>query len=196
MNKAKIIIAVCILIVGLFGYFIGKNSNPVAPPQSIRQLSLPAEQIKVVGVDSTKQKQIEDFIDLFYYHKQLKDVDKLLGLFTQPKTNEEQDDLDFVLGKDVKNDPKPLSRLFSTQGYRQTTSGYFIRDISLVGGDIKVSVDELRTFYSGGEYVGFTAQVSNLIFDIAQTNDGLKIARYYHKDLQDTPTKYEGFVAR
>ena len=195
MYKAKVIIAVCILIVGLFGYFIGKNISRVSPPANT-QISLPYEQVKVVGVDSTKQKQIEDFIDLFYYHKQLKDVDNLLGLFTQPKTNEEQDDLDFVLGKDIENDPKPLSRLFSTQGYRHTTSGYFIRDISLVGGDIKVSVDELRTFYSGMEYVGYTAQVSNLMLDIAQTSDGFKIARYYHKDLQDTPDKYEGFVAR
>lgn len=192
MNKAKIIIAICILIAGLLGYFIGKSSNRVAPPQNTSQLSLPYEQIKVVGIDGTKQKQVEDFVDLFYSHKQLKDVDKLLGLFTQPKTNKEQDDLDFVLGKDIENDPKPLSRLFSTQGYRHTTSGYFIRDISLVGGDIKVSVDELRTFYSGGEYVGYTANVSSLIIELAPTSHAWEIIRYYHKGV---PSKYEGFTA-
>lgn len=195
MNKAKILIAACILIAGLFGYLIGKNAPRVSPPANT-QVNLPYEQIKVVGIDSTKQKQVEDFIALFYNHKRDKDTERLISLFAAPTTPEEQDDLDFILGKDYDANDKPLSRLFSTQGYEHTTSGYFILDISLVGGDIKVSVDELRTFYSGGEYVGFTAQVSNLMFDIAQTNDGLKIARYYHKDLQDTPTKYEGFVAR
>lgn len=191
MNKAKVIIALCILIAGFFGYFTGKNTTRVSPPASI-QVSLPYEQIKLSGIDSTKQKQVEDFVDLFYNHKQLKDIDKLLGLFTQPKTTEEQDDLDFVLGKDIENDPKPLSRLFSTQGYRHTTSGYFIRDISLVGGDIKVSVDELRTFYSGGEYVGFTAQVAKLTFDLVDINEGLKVKSYYHRNAQG---KYEGFTA-
>ena len=104
----------------------------------------------------------------------------------------EQVDFDFVLGKDYQNNEKPLTRLFSTLGYDHTTSGYFIRDISLVGGDIKVSVDELRTFYSSGEYVGFTAQVSNLTFYLVDISDGLKIKSYYHQNAQG---KFEGFTA-
>lgn len=191
MNKAKIIIAICILITGLFGYFIGKNTPPVSPPVNT-QVNLPYEQIKVSGVDSTKQKQVEDFITLFYNHKHDKVTERLMSLFAAPATPEEQSDLDFILGKDDKTNDKPLSRLFSTQGYEHTTSGYFIRDISLVGGDIKVSVDELRTFYSGGEYVGYTANVSSLIIELTSTSHSWKIARYYHKG---TSGKYEGFTA-
>ena len=192
MDKPKLIIALLIVLALFLGYFIGKSGTPPAS----NQLNLPYKEITVSGVDGEKQKQIEDFIATFYNHKHDRDTERLMSLFAAPTTPEEQSDLDFILGKDGKTIDKPLSRLFSTQGYEHTTSGYFIRDISLVGGDIKVSVDELRTMYSGGEYVGYTAQVSNLMLDIAQASDGYKIARYYHKDLQDTPDKYEGFVAR
>ncbi len=188
MNKPKLIIAVLIVFAGFLGYFIGKNPTP----PTTTQVNLPYEQIKVSGIDDTKQKQVEDFVALFYNYKQNKDTDKLLVLFTTPITKKEKDDLIFVLGKDDKTNDKPLSRLFSTQGYRHTTSGYFIRDISLVGGDTKVSVDELRTFYSGGEYVGFTAQVAKLAFDLVDINNELKIKSYYHQDAQN---KYEGFTA-
>lgn len=190
MNKPKLIIGLLIVIALFLGYFIGKNPTPTATTNN--QVNLPYEQIKVSGVDNTKQKQVEDFITLFYNHKQNKDTYKLLGLFTTPTTKEEQDDLSFVLGKDDKTNDKPLSRLFSTQGYEHTTSGYFIRDISLVGGDTKVSVDELRTFYSGGEYVGFTAQVAKLTFYLVNMNNGLGVKSYYHQNAQG---KYEGFAA-
>ena len=190
MNKPKLIIGLLIVIALFLGYFIGKNPTP--SPITNTQINLPYSQIKVSGIDSAKQKQIEDFVDLFYNHKQNKDTDRLLNLFTTPTTKEEQGNLSFMLGKDGKTNDKPLSRLFSTQGYRHTTSGYFIRDISLVGGDTKVSVDELRTFYSGGEYVGFPAQVAKLTFYLVDTNNELKIKSYYHQGAQG---KYEGFTA-
>ena len=190
MNKPKLIIGLLIVFTLFLGYFIGKNPTSTATIKT--QVNLPYEQIKVSGVDSTKQKQVEDFITLFYNHKHDKDTEKLMSLFAVPSTPKEQDDLDFILGKDYETNDKPLSRLFSTQGYEHTTSGYFIRDISLVGGDIKVSVDELRTFYSSGEYVGFTAQVSNLTFYLVDISDGLKIKSYYHQSSQG---KFEGFTA-
>ena len=122
MNKPKLIIGLLIVFTLFLGYFIGKNPTSTATIKT--QVNLPYEQIKVSGVDSTKQKQVEDFITLFYNHKHDKDTEKLMSLFAVPSTPKEQDDLDFILGKDYETNDKPLSRLFSTQGYEHTTSGY------------------------------------------------------------------------
>jgi len=193
MNKAKIIIAACILIAGFFGYFIGKTTTPIPSPVSNTQVNLQNEQIKVTGIDSTKQKQIEDFADKFYEYQQQREIDKLLALFTPPADKQEQDELDSLLGKDyATGDEKPLPRLFSTQGLSYRVPARYIRTISAQNSAITVLVDEMRVMYSGMEYVGYTAQITKLTLDLVDTNEGLKISNYYHKDVQG---KYEGFGA-
>ncbi len=193
MNKAKIIIAACILITGFFGYFIGKGATPVLLPVNNTQVNLPDEQIKVTGIDSTKQKQIEDFVDKFYEYQYEREIDKLLTLFTPPVNKEEQDELDSLLGKDyATGDEKTLPRLFSTQGLSFRVPARYIRTISAQSGAITVLVDEMRVMYSGMEYVGYTAQVSKFTLDLVDTNNGLKLESYYHNNKQG---KYEGFSA-
>lgn len=198
MEKAKVIIAICILIAGLFGYVIGKQSTRISPVTNTTQLNLPYEQIKVSGIDNTQQKQIEDYIATFYNQKGNNDVERVLSLFTPPSNKQEQDELDFLLGNDyTTGDEKPLPRLFSTQGYRYTVDGYYVRDITGHNDATTVSVDEMRAIYSGGEYVGYTTTIASMVFDIVtQSNDKLRINRYYHKDLQTPSTKYEGFTAQ
>lgn len=54
MGKIKLIIAICILIAGLFGYVIGKNSIRIVPTTSA-QLNLSYEQVKLSGIVTAKQ---------------------------------------------------------------------------------------------------------------------------------------------
>ena len=148
---------------------------------------------KVTNVDAQTQKNIEVFIDTFYKYQQQREVDNLIGLFTPPSNQQEQDDLDFLLGKDLAGAGAKLqTRLFTTQGYNYTIGGFYIREINQQGGAINVLVDEMRTLYSGGEYVGYNASTTNKGFDLMQGQE-LKIIKYY--DLQSSNNKYSGFVA-
>lgn len=193
MNKAKIIIAACILIAGFFGYFIGKANIPTPSPVNNTQVNLLDEQIKVTGIDNTKQKQIEDFLDKFYEYQYEREIDKLLALFTPPANKQEQDSLDSLLGKDyAAGDEKPLPRLFNTQGYSFRVPARYIRTMTAQNSTITVLVDEMRVMYSGMEYVGYTAQVSKLTLDLVDSNNGLQLESYYHNNEQG---KYEGFSA-
>lgn len=177
MNKAKVIIAILILIVGLFGYAIDKNSTRISPTNNTTQLNLPYEQVKVSGVDSSQQKQIEDFVSKFYEYQQQKEIDKVLALFTPPANKQEQDDLDFLLG---------------AQKYNYTLGGYYIRDIARHNDTTTVLADEMRIIYSGGEYVGYMASTTRKGIDLLQ-GQKLKIIKYY--DLQSPNKKYDGFIA-
>lgn len=195
MNKAKVIIAICILIAGLFGYVIGKNSTRIVPTTNT-QLNLSYEQVKASGVDSAQQKQIEDFVATFYDYLYEKDITKLLALFTPATTKEEQNDLDFLLGKDYAvGTDKPLPRLFSTQGYNYNVGGYYIRDITHHNDTTAVLIDEMRVIYSGGEYVGWSANIANLTLKINQNKSELKIVKYYHQQPNTKANKYNGFEA-
>lgn len=192
MDKAKVIIAICILIAGLFGYAIGKHFTSISPTNNATQLNLPAEQIKASGIDSTKQKQVEDFIDKFYDYQYQRNIDALLALFSPPSNNQEQDDLDFLLGKDyAQGDEKPLPRLFSTQGYGFRVVAYYVRAITTQNATTKVLVDEMRVMYSGGEYVGFSTNIANLTLEIEQTKTEQKVVNYNHTNTSNAG-KYEG----
>lgn len=169
MGKAKLIILLFILIAAILGYSIGKYSNYTTPTKGT-QLNLPFEQVKVSGVDGAQQKQIEDFINKFYEYQQQKDIEKLLALFTPPANKQEQNDLDFLLG------------------------GYYIRDITRHNDTVTVLVDEMRVIYSGGEYVGYSANIANLVLEIKQSKNELKIVKYYHAQANDI-SALEGFIA-
>ena len=118
-------------------------------------------------------------------------------MFTPPSNPQEQDDLDFIIGKDLAQaNAKLQTRLFTTQGYNYTISGCYIREISQQNGVTSVLVDEMRTLYSGGESVGYTSKNVSLRLEIMQTLDGLKIVKYYHNNLKrNNLLKYDGFVA-
>ncbi|OGG13792.1 hypothetical protein A2773_01560 [Candidatus Gottesmanbacteria bacterium RIFCSPHIGHO2_01_FULL_39_10] len=175
MNKAKVIIAILILIAGLFGYAIGKYSTRIFPTTNITQLNLPYEQIEISGIDNIQQKQTEDFINKFYEYQQQKEIDKVLALFTPPANKQEQDDLNFLLG---------------TPKYNYTLGGYYIRGMERHNDTTTVLVDEMRVIYSGGEYVGFSANIANLTLETTQTQNGVKIVSYKHNSKAG---KYEGF---
>jgi len=179
----------------LFAVLLTQSVVSVAnkPQTASNEINLEYKTTKVINVDSQTQKNIEAFIDVFYKYQQNREVDNLLGMFTPPSNQQEQDDLDFLLGKDYANgDKNSLPRLFSTQGYSYKVIGYYIRDISKSNENINVSLDEMRAFYSGGESVGYTSKNVDLGLEIMQATDGLKIVSYTHKLKVG---KYEGFIA-
>lgn len=159
-------------------------------------LQLEDKAVIVSGVNNEEKGQVQKEVGTFEDYLYAKDVTSALSMFTPPATKNEQNDLDFLLGKDLTQDAtKPLPRLFSTQGYNYTVSGHLIREIRKSNGNINVSVDELRTVYSGGEYVGYVTKVDSLIFELKSVDSGYKIDRYYHSKPTGKALKYEGFIA-
>jgi hypothetical protein len=151
------------------------------------------------GITKNEQEQIEKFVNTLEGYKYQKDADGLLGMFSPPESKEEQDTLDSILGKDgAQGNTKPLSRLFSTQGYNHSVGGYYVRSIKKDGNSIVVTVDELRSFYTGlsEDFVGYSAKVVNMVIVLEKSDDGYQIVKYYHTSSDDKfGSKYEGFVA-
>jgi hypothetical protein len=165
------------------------------PQTTSNEINLEYKTTKVINVDEQTQKNIEAFIGTFYKYQQNREVDNLLGMFTPPSNPREQDDLDFLLGKDLARvDAKLQTRLFTTQGYNYTIGGFYIREISKQNGTTSVLVDEMRTLYSGGESVGYTSKNVSLALQIVQTPDGLKVVKYNHT-IPSNVIKYDGFIA-
>lgn len=184
------------LFVALFlGFLIGFISARYYPvPKSLTQkndLLLPY-QTTTKNISEQEQKQIEDFINKFYDYQQQRAIDKLVALFTPPSNKQEQDDLDFLLGKDLTRVSAKPQRLFTTQGFNYTIGGYYIRNIARHNDATTLLLDEMRTMYSGGEYVGYSANIAPLIMEVIHTNNKLQIVGYKH--LQSS-SKYEGFSA-
>lgn len=188
----------------LIGFFLGKLNPNI---QSYRKNSntvqsetlLEFKPVETKGITEDEQKKIEEFIDTFEGYKFQKDPDKLLEMFSPSESREEQDVLDFILGKDYAfGNKKPLSRLFSTQGYNHSIGGHYIRSIKKDGNPIVVEIDELRIFYTGlsEDFVGYSAEVVNMIIELEKNNGEYQIVKYYHAQPDDNlGSKYEGFTA-
>jgi len=194
-----IIIALALLI----GFSLGKLSPNIQSGKGNSNTAqsetlLEFRPVEAVGITETEQKKIEKFIESFEGYKWQKDPDKLLEMFTLPESKEDQERLDAILGKDyARGSAKPLSRLFSTQGYNHSIGGHYVRSIKKEGDSIIVTVDELRIFYYGlsEDFVGYSAKVVNLMFELEKSAAGYKITKYYHSDNNLRP-KYEGFIAQ
>jgi hypothetical protein len=191
MDKAKVIIAICILIAGLFGYAMGNHSARISPATNLTQLNLPYAQVEISGIDNVEQKQIEDFVSKFYEYQQQKDVGKLLALFIPPSNEQEQNDIDFLLGKDLARvSATTQTRILTSQEYNYNVNGYYIRAITRHNGTTTVLVDEMRTIYSGGEFVGYSTNIAKLTIEITSLDREPKIIAYKHSKVVG---KYEGF---
>ena len=166
------------------------------PQTTSSEVNLEYKTTKLTNVDGQAQKNIEAFVNTFYKYQQNREVENLLGMFTPPLNQQEQDDLDFLLGKDLaKVDSKLQTRIFTTQGYNYNIGGFYIREIGQQDGITTVLVDEMRTLYSGGESVGYSTKNVSLTLRIMQTPEGLKIAKYIHTQKVDKNDKYGGFIA-
>lgn len=200
-NLAK---ATILAILGLIIWVVLVNvakpkiqTNTQVAPVTVEQLQMEDREVVATGVSQDEQKRIVSFVDIFERAISQRDSEKVLSFFSAPETDEEQEDLDFILWKDV--DPAGKdggSRLFRTAGYNFSTSAHYIRNVSAQGANVRVIVDELRVIPSGGEWVGYSAKVSRLVVELRATSHGYQIAQYYHEDLvRDGVKKYEGFIA-
>lgn len=185
---------------GVGGYWLGKtNSVTLAETKAPREVLLEYKPVTYEGVSESESELIEAFVNEFEGYKFQKDADKLLAMFTSPETPEGQNDLDSILGKDyVQGSTKPLSRLFSTQGYNHSVGGHYVRSMKRDGKLILVEVDELRIFYTGlsEDFVGYSAKVVKMMIELEKSDSEYQIAKYYHAQPDDKlGSKYDGFVA-
>ncbi|OGM02644.1 hypothetical protein A2115_00545 [Candidatus Woesebacteria bacterium GWA1_41_8] len=167
-------------------------------PTNSSQLAMEWSEVVATGVSSDEKDLIISFVDTFEHAIAQRDSEKVLSFFSAPETDEEQSDLDFILGSDyARNGAKSLARLFTTQGYNFSTSAHYVRNVGAQGANVRVIVDELRIMHSGGEWVGYIANVSRMIVELRETSHGYQILRYYHQDPSNNNNqKYEGFVAK
>ena len=161
------------------------------------QLLMEWQEVVATGVSSEEKDRIVLFVDTFERAIAQRDSEKVLSFFSAPETDEEQKELDFILGSDYeRNGAKSLARLFTTQGYNFSTSAHYVRNMDVQGVKVRVIVDELRIIHSGGEWVGYIANVSRLVVELRETSHGYEIMRYYHQEpTNNGDLKYDDFIA-
>lgn len=190
----------------LVGYSLGRIhqkslglGNLLESQTSPSEILLEFRPVAALGINEDEKEQIEKLVDTFERYKYQKNADKLLAMFTLPETPEDQNDLNTLLGKDyVQGSSKPLSRLFSTQGYNHSVGGHYVRSIKRDGNSTLIEVDELRIFYTGlsEDFVGYSAKVVKMMIELEKNNSWYQIVKYYHVQPDDKfGSKYEGFIA-
>jgi len=204
MNKLTKAITYALLGLVCFGIlvkiadFIKQSDTQNTPATSTSQLKMEWSEVVAEGVSSDEADRIEEFIDTFESALAQRDSDKALSFFSAPESEEEQGELEFILGEDLATEsgPTPFTRLFRTAGYNFRYGAHYVRNVSAQGANRRVLVDEMRIISSGGEWAGTVANVSRLVVELRTTSHGYQIARYYHES--EDPNfvgKYEGFVA-
>lgn len=203
--KNKVTIAIVLAILGLLCWVIlVKVTKPTISPQAqspadTTQIKMEWREVFADGVSSDEKDRIISFADTFERAIAQKDSDKALSFFSAPETDEEQKELDFILGSDyMRNGAKSSAqRLFTTQGSNFSLGAHYVRNVSAQGAIVRVVVDELRTIASGGEFVGYSANVAHLVIELRKTAHGYEIVRYFHENTDDKSVlKYDGFVAK
>jgi len=203
---SKITKAIIYALLGLVGLvvlvkivdFIKQPDTQNIPVTNTSQLKMEWRDIVAEGVSRDEADRIEEFIDTFESAISQRDSDKALSFFSAPESEDEQGELEFLLGEDLatKSDPTPFTRLFRTAGYNFRYGAHYVRNVSAQGANRRVLVDEMRIIPSGGEWAGTVANVSRLVVELRTTSHGYQIARYYHEsENPDSVGKYEGFVA-
>lgn len=197
--KNKLILALIFFaLLSFFGFALARvvirtNTSQAQRPEVAQQLSLEWSEVVATGVSADEKERIVEFVDTFARAVAQRDSDKVLSFFSEPETDEEQQELDFILGSDYMRDSaKPLARLFTTAGYNFSTSAHYVRNVGAQEANVRVIVDELRVIPSGGEFVGYSANVARLVVELRETSHGYEIVRYYHEGKDG---KYEGFIA-
>lgn len=179
-------LACFIVVVKIAGVI--KQPDPV-----VSTPTLEVREIIATGFSSDEQERIVSFVDTFERAVAERDSNKVLRLFSEPETDSEKSELDFILWRDV--DPSGTqegSRLFTTAGYNFTLTKHEVREVRKDGAQVKVFVDELRTFPSGDN----SAHVSRMLVKLRETSHGYAVVRYYHQEpTANRDLKYEGFIA-
>ena len=162
------------------------------------QLLMEWQEVVATGVSSEEKDRIIEFVDTFERAIAQHDTDKVLSFFSAPETDEERQELDFILGSVYARDgAKPLARLFTTAGYNFSLAAHYVRAVAAQDASTRVLVDEMRILHTNGEgSVGYFAQVAHLVVELRETSHGYEIVKYYHENpFQNRVRKYEGFVA-
>lgn len=178
---------------------VAVTSQPASqPPAETAQLQLEWQEVVATGVSSEEKDRIVEFVDTFERAIAEHDSDKVVSFFSEPKTDEERQELDFILGSDYARDSaKPLPRLFSTAGYNFDLVAHYIREVSAQDANRRVVIDEMRAIPSGGEFVGTVANLARLVVELRATSHGYQISQYYHENVEEKGfKKYEGFIAK
>lgn len=184
-----------ILLVKTIGFSKQPDTQSSTNPD---QLLMEWQEVVATGVSNDEKDRIIEFVSTFERSIAQRDTEKVLSFFSAPETEEEQKELNFILGSDYARDgAKPLARLFTTAGYNYSLASHYVRSVAAQDGHIRVLVDEMRVIPSGGEWVGYLANVSRLIVELRETSHGYEIVEYYHeKPLSERErSKYEGFIA-
>lgn len=200
--KNKLGKAVIFALLGLVGFILlSKGGTFVKQPDTQSstnqdQLLMEWQEISASGIGSEEKERIVSFVDTFERAVAQRDSDKVLSFFSAPETEDEQDDLDFILWRDVDPDSEQGSRLFRTAGYNYSLAAHYVRSVAAQEAHVRVLVDEMRVIPSGGEWVGYAANVARLVVELQETSHGYEILRYYHETAPSNRTlKYEGFIA-
>lgn len=202
--KNKLVKAVIFALLGLVCWIaVAKVTSYIKRPDTQnsvnqKQLLMEWQEVVATGVSSDEKDRIFSFVDTFERAVAQRDGDKALSFFSAPETDEEQKELDFILGADLARVGVTNSaRLFTTAGYNFSLAAHYVRTVTAQGANTRVLVDEMRVIPSGGEWVGYISQVSRLVVELRETSHGYEIAEYYHeKPLSERErSKYEGFIA-
>ena len=202
--KHKYSKAVVFALLGLVGFILlSKAGTFVKQPDTQSstnqdQLLMEWQGVVATGVSSDEKNLIVEFIDTFERAVAQRDSDKALSFFSAPETDEERQELDFILGSDYARDgAKPLARLFTTAGYNFSLAAHYVRAVAAQDASTRVLVDEMRILHTNGEgSVGYFAQVAHLVVELRETSHGYENVKYYHENpFQNRVRKYEGFVA-
>lgn len=196
VNKAIIYALLGLVVVVLLIKVVRpeKQTDTQIAQTPAKQLQMEWREVVADGISSDEKDRIVEFVDAFERAIAQRDSNKVLSFFSAPETDEEQKELNFILGSDYARDgaKSPAQRLFITTGYNYSLGAHYVRAVAAQGANRKVFVDEMRILPSGGEWVGTVANVSRLIIELRATSHGYEIAQYYHDDKSG---KYEGFVA-
>ena len=189
---------VCFVVLVKIADFVKQSDTQNTPATSISQLKMEWSEVVAEGVSSDEADLIEEFVDTFESAIAQRDSEKALSFFSAPESDEDREELEFILGEDLatESDPTPFTRLFRTAGYNFRYGAHYVRNVSAQGANRRIVVEEMRIIPSGGEWAGTVANVSRLVVELRATSHGYQIVRYYHESEDPNSVgKYEGFVA-
>lgn len=195
-----LLVAVGLLLLGFsVGSFVAHRiTSQAQQANTLNEIALEAQGIKVSDVSDDEQTQIVVFTDAFESALQRRDAEKVMSFFSAPETKEEQSKLDSILGADLARVgvSSPTTRLFMTQGRNFSVDAHYVRSVSRQGAQVRVIVDELRIIASGGEFVGYIAKAARMALILDKTAHGYQIAQYYFTDNPDHHAiKYDGLTS-
>lgn len=200
-----VLVSLMLLIGGIIIWYIFKTNSlstkikvvektkiPSPTPTQIETLQPSPTQTSSlpISTDKKKEKEIIDFIDKFeqsLISRQSKDAEYILSVYTEPKTDKEKSDLEFLKGDDV-GWPSEELRMFSSSstGGNFKVIEYKINKITPIDQNYRVEVSQKVSSYSNAGKIGWGKEVwRNYIFEILKVGNNFKVDKYYWEKVID-----------